>query len=262
MQDAQCERGLVGLKVYLSHGGGVNSWALYLWLMEQGEKPGVDFEAVFVDHGTDWPETYEYMDMMIKRGYPVTVINPDYRGCSNIYEYCKKYSLFPSRQPGHRWCTQCFKVDTLKAYCKTPYIELIGFDADEAHRLTGRNIKDDIDTQFPLIDSGIGRQDCIKIIQRHGLPIPPKSGCYICPFQGRDQWVLLRAKHPELFCRAKRLEELCNERRAAKGKEPVYFRDIPLEALIQVKDGAGRRAIEGQTEMFDDHDRPPCRCGL
>ena len=250
------------LKVYLSHGGGVNSWALYLWLMEQGDKPGVDFEAVFVDHGTDWPETYEYMDMMIKRGYPVTVIKPDYGKANSIYDYCLKYRLFPSRRPGWRWCTANFKIETLLTYYQKPCVELIGFDADEAGRIKSITIRDLVDTQFPLIYSGLGRQDCIDIIERHGLPIPSKSGCYICPFQGRGQWIELREKHPELFCKARRLEELTNERRAAQGKEPAYYREIPLEALIQVKDGAGRRAIGGQTEMFDDHDRPPCRCGL
>ncbi|MEG6521116.1 hypothetical protein [Desulfotomaculum sp. 1211_IL3151] len=36
------------VKVYLSHGGGVNSWALYLWLIEQGQVPGVDFERPYI----------------------------------------------------------------------------------------------------------------------------------------------------------------------------------------------------------------------
>ena len=99
------------MKVYLSHGGGVNSWALYLYLMEQGDKPGVDFEAVFVDHGTDWPETYEYMQMMIGRGYPVTVIKPNVGGFSNLYDYCLKYAMIPRRNL--RWCTEKFKIGTI-----------------------------------------------------------------------------------------------------------------------------------------------------
>jgi 3'-phosphoadenosine 5'-phosphosulfate sulfotransferase (PAPS reductase)/FAD synthetase len=33
---------------------------------------GIDFEAVFVDHGGDWPETYEYVEMFSKK-YPLTL---------------------------------------------------------------------------------------------------------------------------------------------------------------------------------------------
>ena len=70
------------MKNYLSFGGGVNSVAMYLYLMDQGMEPGdpdKGFEAVFVDHGTDWPETYEYVDMF-KEKYPLTVLKPNQRG--------------------------------------------------------------------------------------------------------------------------------------------------------------------------------------
>lgn len=243
----------------MSHGLGVNSWALYLWLIEQGQVPGVDFEAVAVNHGTDWPETYEYLDMMIDKGYPITVIKPNVEGFDNLYEYCLHKRFFPFRQS--RSCTDKFKQVPLKNYHQKPCVVLIGIDAGEPHR--ARIFESQGQTfDYPLVDAGINRQGCIDIIKRHGLPVPPKSGCYICPYQRRSQWIELREKHPELFCRAKRLEELSNQRRAEIGEPPAYYRDRPLEALIQVKDSRGRRALAGQVEMFDTFDRPPCRCGL
>ena len=63
------------MNIYLSFGGGVNSVAMYLYALDEGW----DFEAVFVDHGTDWPETYEYVEMF-KKMYPVTVLRPDVTG--------------------------------------------------------------------------------------------------------------------------------------------------------------------------------------
>lgn len=250
------------MKIYLSHGGGVNSWALYLYLIEQNEIPGEDYEAVFVDHGTDWPETYEYMDMMQARGYPVTVIKPKYAGCSTVYDYSVKYSLTPSRRPGFRWCTANFKVEALKTYYQKPCLELIGFDISEQNRQMNLVGKVGVEQDFPLIEAGIDRQGCIEIIKRHGLPIPPKSGCYICPFQGRTQWIELKRQHPDLFCKAVQLENSCNERRKSAGKTPVYFRDIPLEMLVLPKDSAGRRATSEMTLIDPDYDKPPCRCGL
>jgi 3'-phosphoadenosine 5'-phosphosulfate sulfotransferase (PAPS reductase)/FAD synthetase len=250
------------VKVYLSHGGGVNSWALYLWLIDQGEVPGQDFEAVFVDHGTDWPETYGYLEMMVAKGYPVTVIRPEYDDCNSVYERCLKRQVFPGRQPGFRWCTQEFKVKPLADYYQKPCIELIGFDVSEKHRKTGLVGKTGVEQDFPLIAAGIDRQGCIDIIKRHGLLIPPKSGCWICPFQTRAQWIELRRRHPDLFCKAVQLENLCNERRAAAGKKPVYFRDIPLETLVLPKDSHGRRATSDMTLFDPDFDQPPCRCRL
>jgi len=247
-------------KVYLSHGGGVNSWALYLYLIDQGEVPGQDFEAVFVNHGTDWPETYEYMDMMIAKGYPVTVLNTDVRGTKSLLSFCERQKIIPNR--GRRWCTIQFKSEILEVYVQKPSVQLIGIDAGEPHRAKIFE-RDGHTFDYPLVAANIDRGGCIDIIKHHGLPIPPKSGCYICSFQGRVQWIELKRVHPDLFCKAVKLENLCNEHRAATGKSPVYFRDIPLETLVLPKDSAGYRAKVGQGTMFDpDYDQPPCRCGL
>jgi len=229
------------MKTYLSHGGGINSWALYLYLIEQGKIPGEDFEAVFVNHGTDWPETYEYMQMMIDHGYPVTVIKPVNKYGSTVYERCLNRRIIPNR--GRRWCTKEYKVDVLTAYYSCPCVELIAIDGGEAHRAERFVGKAGIEHEFPFVVAGIDRQGCIDIIKHHGLPIPMKSGCYICPFQTRQQWILLNEKHPELFHQAQVLEKLCNERRAAVGKQPIYFRNMPLEILIQPK--KNRKRVSG-----------------
>lgn len=72
-------------KEYLSFGGGVNSVALYLLL----EQKGVEFEAIFVNHETDYPETYEYVDYLRDQGFKITEIKPNYEGYSKKKDYCK-----------------------------------------------------------------------------------------------------------------------------------------------------------------------------
>ncbi|HEX9972317.1 MAG TPA: phosphoadenosine phosphosulfate reductase family protein [bacterium] len=69
------------MKKYLSFGGGVNSVAMMLMLLDQKD----EFEAIFVDHGTDWPETYEYFEMLQgwmkdHRHSQITVLKPDVYG--------------------------------------------------------------------------------------------------------------------------------------------------------------------------------------
>ncbi|HPI98137.1 MAG TPA: phosphoadenosine phosphosulfate reductase family protein, partial [Synergistales bacterium] len=78
------------MKTYLSYGGGVGSTALLLWMMDKGW----NFEAVFVNHGGDWPETYEYVEMINRDVKPITEVIPDYYG-NTIYEHAMRYRIIP-----------------------------------------------------------------------------------------------------------------------------------------------------------------------
>lgn len=61
------------MRTYLSHGMGVNSTALMLLLLDKGQK----FESFFIDHGGDYPETYEYLGYLLGQGYDITVLKPN-----------------------------------------------------------------------------------------------------------------------------------------------------------------------------------------
>lgn len=240
------------MKSYLSFGGGVNSVAMLLMLHEQKQ----DFEAVFVNHGTDWPETYEYLEMLQKwlenKGLPkITVIKPFGRGIDNLYDYCWQHKISPLRQ--FRWCTDEFKVRALHKYCEAPAFMLLGIDAGEAHRakiVTNKGFEN----RYPLIEAGINRDGCKEIIEKAGLPIPMKSGCFICPFQKIPQWKQLRRVHPDLFCKADQLEKRCTERKQQEGKKILYLAsdNAPLSSVINEK----------QSKIWESDEYPPCNCML
>lgn len=237
------------MKNYLSFGGGVNSVALHLYLLDQGW----DFEAVFVNHGTDWPETYEYFDMfqewLDKEGLkPITVLNPKE---GNLYEYCWKYKMVPARWP--RWCTRIFKIEVLLEYYQSPCFQLIGFDFGEMNRIK-ITIEKGMEKRYPLIEAEITRQGCKEYIKHNRLPLPIKSGCYICPFQTQHQWKELRMNHPDLFCKAEQLEKRNIEYMERKGKKPwyIYGKNKPLRTVIE----------ENQRKLFKQDEYPPCECML
>ncbi len=234
------------MRNYLSFGGGVNSVALYI-LMEQ---LGMDFEAVFVDHGGDYPETYEYVDYFISTGRPVTVLKPEYQGHTKILEFCQEKRMVPNRLI--RWCTSNFKVKPLMDYQLTPCFVHIGIDAGEQRRAKlssdgGR------ENRYLLIEHNIDRQGCKDLIAKAGLKVPPKSGCFFCPFQRVSQWRNLRRKHPELFCIAQKLEASQNEYRQSVGKPPFYIvrKDKPLQSVVNTA-----------PNLWPEMDYPPCQCGL
>lgn len=230
---------------YLSYGGGVNSTALMLWLLDQG----LDFEAVYADHGADWPETREYVSRLRERGYPITVLNTRRDGLS-LYDYYARYNMIPVRFMRH--CTEHFKVRPLLAYQQNPCVVYLGIDAGEGHRAKPSRAEG-IEHAYPLVDEGINRKGCEQIIIAHGLPMPRKSGCFICPYQRRSQWVELRTVHPELYCKAKRLEDNMNAARAVKGKTPIYMAgDKALDVVCQAD----------QADLWGEREMSPCLCEL
>ena len=240
------------MKSYLSFGGGVNSVAMLLMLHEQKQ----DFEAVFVNHGTDWPETYEYLEMLQgwleKKGLPqITILKPNVDGVDNLYDKCWKRGMVPCIYP--RWCTTDFKIKPLRLYQKTPAFVLIGFSTDEKKRAR-ISVDSGIENRFPLLENEISRDGCKEIIRKAGLPIPMKSGCFICPFQRPDQWKKLRRLHPDLFCKAEQLEKRHMEVRALKGKSPLYLnpKGVPLSAIVNEK----------QSKLWVADEYPPCNCML
>jgi 3'-phosphoadenosine 5'-phosphosulfate sulfotransferase (PAPS reductase)/FAD synthetase len=197
------------MKNYLSFGGGVNSVAMQLILQDEG----VDFESIFVNHGADWPETYEYFDYfqdwLASNGFPeITVLKPDVgtiegNRFDNLYDYYHFKKVLPSRRI--RSCTDKMKKTPFNKYTETPCFVFIGYSSNEKNRARMTS-KGGREYRWPLIEREINREACKRIIKNHGLKLPMKSGCFCCPFQRRDQFQDLRRKHPELFCRVEQLE--------------------------------------------------------
>ena len=67
-----------------------------------------------------------------------------------------------------------------------------------------------------------------------GIPVPPKSSCFFCPFHDSRAWRELRDETPELFEKAVTLENTLNARRDKLGKDHVYLtrHAVPLDRAI------------------------------
>jgi hypothetical protein len=240
------------MKHYLSIGFGVNSVALYLLM----EKLNIDFEAVFVNHGTDWPETYEYADYFVSTGRPVTELKPEAGTIEKIVfnslvEYAKHRKITPSRRS--RWCTDRFKTVPVYKYVERPCWMHIGFAIDESGRAS-INTENGVENRYLLIEHGVTRAGCIQMIKAAGLRVPDKSGCYICPFQSLMQFKKLRKEHPELFCEAMQLEAQQNARTKEDGTpwKKYYLCGVPLDKIDK----------QQFLPMMEREEYPPCMCGL
>jgi len=213
-------------------------------------REGYDFEAVFVHHGTDWPDTYNYIagfqNWLKWNGHrPIKIINAsvsrdDGRRWASLVDHCEQQKIIPQQWP--RWCTGAWKRKQFIRYAQRPAFVHIGIDAGEEKRA---KISSDsgFEQRFLLIEYDIDRDGCKEIIRDAGLPIPMKSGCYICPFQRIGQWKQLRRTHPCLFQRAVELEKVSGR---------TYIRGKTLPVIVN----------EDQMPLFETDEYQPCQCGL
>lgn len=132
--------------------------------------------------------------------------------------------------PGTRSCTADFKIKVLSKFAKergatkeNRAIVGLGISLDEFMRMRTDSGEAYQKLEYPLIDLRLTRDQCVAIIAREGLPVPPKSSCFFCPFHRPSTWARMRIEEPELFERSAALEDLLNERRTMLGKDPVWL---------------------------------------
>ena len=257
----------------VSYGGGVQSTAL-LVLAAQRRINFPLFLMSNVGDDSEHPDTLKYVRgvampyaeqhgiellMLEKRhrdGSPNTLLrkitNPDTVSVSIPYR------SRPQGPPMSRSCTAEYKMRVTGAELRrrgaskdNPAVVGIGFSLDEAHRANRKPQPWEVIT-YPLIGVGeetgltLTRQDCIALIAREGLPVPPKSSCWFCPFHKLPAWADMRRREPDLFERAADLEQQLRDRSEAAGNGPVFISSagIPLREAID----------DGQAALFDELD--------
>lgn len=195
------------MKYVLSYGGGVNSSALFFYLMEN-KKP-LDL-VLFADTGEELKETYDSVERMknIAKMYNIefVVVKSKY-GKLYDYYYNKKFVMSVSK----RDCTGKFKIAPMKQYLRgrfgkeEKFVQYIGIAYDEMRRVTTSDVKY-IELSYPFVDDKITREGNEEILKRHNF-VATKSGCIGCPFQSKYKWVELCKTDLQEYMRWERLEK-------------------------------------------------------
>lgn len=165
--------------------------------------------------------------MQSKRSVPLPIVlQPKKKGVSPKF--------------GMRSCTVDYKIKPLDRFIRKSlgaeaYTIGIGFSTDEWHRAT--NAKNSMawrTPEYPLLKLRLSATDCQHIIEFVGLPIPPKSACFFCPFQSRKSWQELHDQQPWLYADAIEMEQHVQHNQRACGKPIAYFSKtmIPLSELV------------------------------
>jgi len=91
-----------------------------------------------------------------------------------------------------RQCTYVWKVAPIRRWMQEnrngePVELWLGISTDEALRQKESDVQY-ITNRWPLIEKDMSRQDCIRWLEAHELPVPPKSSCTFCPYHGTAEW--------------------------------------------------------------------------
>jgi hypothetical protein len=187
------------MREFIAYGGGVGSSALILRNLKSVKKK--ELEVVFVNHGADLPETYNYVrNIQNELDFDVTILATE-----NLFDYCWQHKILPSIH--WRWCTDKFKIRPMKKYVGKD-IPQIGLSFEERWR--AKDFEINKRASFPLIRESITKRKAL--LEFNDVKVPCKSGCFFCPFQKKEQWRQLFFNHPFLFLKAMLLENRVRQR--------------------------------------------------
>lgn len=256
-----------------SFGGGVQSVAV-LVLAAQGKVQYDHFLFANVGHDSENPDTLRYVEQVAnpyaaQHGIDLIELHRTKRNGQpeTLYEHVAgnaRSVIIPVRMsngaPGNRGCTSDFKVKVIAKWLKEhgaskgqPAVTGLGISTDEAQRARKESGIAWQVLEYPLLQLGLSRRDCMALIADAGLPVPPKSACFFCPYKRKAEWQEMRRTQPELFEKAVALERRINEKRKEIGKDDVYLHPslYPLEQVVGI-----------QQPLFEDKDCDSGYCFL
>ncbi|GAA1890385.1 phosphoadenosine phosphosulfate reductase [Streptantibioticus ferralitis] len=253
----------------VSYGGGVQSTAL-LVLAAQKRLPYRTFLFANVGDDSEHPATLAYLrnvaiPFAAQNGLDLQELVRRRRDGSTwtLMQQLKRPESrsipIPVRMsngaPGRRSCTAEFKIKVIGRWLReqgatacNPATVGIGISLDEIHRANRRRAEPHERVAYPLLDRGLRRTDCEALIADAGLPVPPKSACFFCPFRTVEGWHQLRRDEPELFSQAVELEDTINQRRKALGRDPVYLTRYGQPLATAIPASAGEDQLEDESE--------------
>lgn len=136
-------------------------------------------------------------------------------------------------------CTTELKKVMRNAYQQVDDLQAFGFDATELKRVERfRKNNPEVHLVTPLIDSGITKADCARIVREAGISIPAmyrlgyrNNNCLGCVKGQAGYWNKIRVDFPEVFERMAKLERdigaaICKSEAGGK-RLPLYLDELP-----------------------------------
>lgn len=215
----------------ISLSGGKDSTAMFLMMFERGEPI---HSVVFFDTGWEFPQMLDHIDLLEKRtGFKIVRLKAkrsfEYWMIERPLKDRRGYS-WPS--PIRRWCTR-EKFNAINKYANQhkPWMQCIGYAADESERQSKEIIKRRRSLRFPLIEWGITEDMALQYCREKGYhwdglyDVFRRVSCFCCPLQRMSELRKLRKRYPELWERMLDMDSRIDKNGGFKDYKTVHDLD-------------------------------------
>jgi hypothetical protein len=260
--------------VVLSLGAGVQSSTLAL-MAAAGEIERPDC-AIFADTGAEPKAVYEWLAkletllpfpvhrVMWKDGLLANIIKSVKGGRfagAPFYTENEDFNKTDDEGQLRRQCTREFKVQAITRKIRellgavkgqrlaghgTLVRQYIGISLDEVVRMKPSRDKW-IEHEWPLVDKRMTRWDCMRWLDAHGYPVPPKSACTFCPYHSNTEWRWLRDNDPAGWQQAVEVDTLI--RGGVRGTKHALYLHKDMQPLaecdLSTDEDRGQRTMFG-----------------
>lgn len=257
----------------LSLGAGVQSTTLAL-MAAHGEVGPMPDCAIFADTGWEPRAVYEHLAWLCSGNalpFPVHIVSAgDIRADLLRAGGGERWASIPAFTRTvrgirvdvgmiRRQCTKDYKIVPIRRHVralasltrrrspKTPVVEQwIGISLDEAIRVKPSFENWQVN-RWPLIEQRMTRQDCLRWLEQHGYPVPPKSSCVGCLFHSDEAWRAIRDDDPEGWASAVEVDRAIRVGiRGVRGEVFLHRSAVPLdEADLSTPEDAGQLGLWG-----------------
>lgn len=253
------------LKKFIAFSGGIESSAMCVLY-------GGDAQPIFTDTGWEHKLMLARIDMFeaalkVIHGPASHVIrirakNVEQTGANTLPEYIRARRFAPS--PQARFCTRLFKIKPMDDFLSSQgeCEVMIGLNADEADdREVNYGECSNVTYRYPLIDAGMSRADCGRILAEMGLlpDFPPymnRGGCVGCFYKSKKEHEAMALFAPDESYTNAELEEAIQDKR---GRYYHIHPEIPnmREFIEQVRHGQ----LFSKEEMYQGKQPEGRGCG-
>jgi hypothetical protein len=226
-----------------SYGGGTQSVAIAV-LVAQGKLPRPE-RVVIADTGREAQETWDYTRDVVNPLLSDTGLEVEIapHSLSTVGLYAKNgdllipaYTANGGALPG--FCSNEWKKRVIQRWCKAngygnenPARMWLGISVDEVHRAKPSGVSW-LEYWWPLLmDVPRRRDECVNIVQQAGLPTPPRSACWMCPYRSNEEWRHMKEHYPGDFEKARLLERLIQKNDKRDGEIYLHGARIPIDEV-------------------------------
>ena len=224
--------------IVLNYGGGRQTVAMCV-LIVRGILPKPD-RIVMADTGRENQSTWDYLETYTKPllneiGLTVEIAPHSLSTVQDVYANNGDILLPVFTKDGKLggFCSNEWKKRVVDRYLRGLGIRggtrWLGLALDEPKRwknLHGQS-EGKWTTFCPLVEKLINTDACLAIIEKHGLPLPVTSSCWMCPHKRNAQWRHLRDNYPAQFEQACKLDEEIREN-DERGGVWLHHSRVPL----------------------------------